>query len=319
MQNLRTYITKETLIVILELLVISFMIFSMMRLGPIDPIASRFPQMNPEARELLREQLGYNDPIHTQYFHYMKDLVQGDFGMSIKYPNIDSIWDDLFAPRIWISFQLGLLALLIGFPLGIFLGLIAARFRNSWFDSFLIAVLMPFRILPSVILIQFCIFIFAAKLNILPAAGWEGIFSKNIIIPLLVLVLPGLAGGARFTRINVLHVIDEDYVRTAYAKGLSSKMVFLRHILPNASLPIVYGLIVSLGDTLLTGFFFVELLYGINGIGKFMIDLTYAFDYDPILLFSIIAASAYLILRRVADISMGVIDPRIRAGEAKQF
>lgn len=319
MTNLKTYITKETLMIVMQLLVISFMIFSMMRLGPIDPIASRFPQMNPEARELLREQLGYNKPIHVQYIDYMKGFMKGDFGMSVKYPNVKSIWDDLFAPRIWISFQLGLLALLIGFPLGIFFGLIAARFRNSWFDSFLIAILMPFRIIPSVILIQFCIFIFAAKMNILPAAGWEGLFSTNIIIPLLVLVLPGLAGGARFTRINVLHVIEEDYVKMAYAKGLSGKMVFMKHVLPNASLPIVYSLIVSLGDTLLTGFFFVELLYGIPGIGKFMIDMTFAFDYDPILSFSIIVTAVYLVLRRVADISMGVLDPRVRAGEAKQF
>lgn len=317
--NLKKYIVKESLIIILQLLVISFAIFSMMRLGPIDPITNRFPQMNLEAKELLREQLGYNKPIHVQYFDYIKGFFRGDFGISVKYPNSQSIWKDLFAPRIWISFQLGLAALLIGFPLGIILGLIAARFRNSWFDSGLIAILMPFRILPSVIFIQFCIFVFAAKLNLLPAAGWEGLLSTNIIIPLMVLVLPSLAGGARFTRINVLHVIEEDYVRQAYAKGLSEKMVFLRHILPNASPPIVYSFIVSLGDTLLTGFFFVELLYGIPGIGRFMIDMTFAFDYDPILSFSLIVTAVYLILRRIADISMGIIDPRIRAGEAKQF
>ena len=317
--NLKNYIAKESLIILLQLLIISFAIFAMMRLGPVDPIANRFPQMNPEARELLKEQLGYNRPIHLQYFDYMKGLFRGDFGTSVKYPNSRSLWEDLFAPRVWISFQLGLAALLIGFPMGIILGLIAARFRNSWFDSGLIAILMPFRILPSVIFIQFCIFLFAAKLNWLPAAGWEGLFSKNIIIPLLVLVLPSLAGGARFTRINVLHIIEEDYVRQGFAKGLSEKMVFLKHILPNASPPIVYSFIVSLGDTLLTGFFFVELLYGIPGIGRFMMDMTFAFDYDPILSFSIIVTAVYLVLRRIADISMGIIDPRVRAGEAKQF
>ena len=317
--NLKNYIAKESLIILLRLLIISFAIFAMMRLGPVDPIANRFPQMNPEARELLKEQLGYNRPIHLQYFDYMKGLLRGDFGTSVKYPNSRSLWEDLFAPRVWISFQLGLAALLIGFPMGIILGLIAARFRNSWFDSGLIAILMPFRILPSVIFIQFCIFLFAAKLNWLPAAGWEGLFSKNIIIPLLVLVLPSLAGGARFTRINVLHIIEEDYVRQGFAKGLSEKMVFLKHILPNASPPIVYSFIVSLGDTLLTGFFFVELLYGIPGIGRFMMDMTFAFDYDPILSFSIIVTAVYLVLRRIADISMGIIDPRVRAGEAKQF
>ena len=317
--NLKNYIAKESLIILLQLLIISFAIFAMMRLGPVDPIANRFPQMNPEARELLKEQLGYNRPIHLQYFDYMKGLLRGDFGTSVKYPNSRSLWEDLFAPRVWISFQLGLAALLIGFPMGIILGLIAARFRNSWFDSGLIAILMPFRILPSVIFIQFCIFLFAAKLNWLPAAGWEGLFSKNIIIPLLVLVLPSLAGGARFTRINVLHIIEEDYVRQGFAKGLSEKMVFLKHILPNASPPIVYSFIVSLGDTLLTGFFFVELLYGIPGIGRFMMDMTFAFDYDPILSFSIIVTAVYLVLRRIADISMGIIDPRVRAGEAKQF
>src|SRR3989338_1532670 len=130
--NLKNYIAKESLIILLQLLIISFAIFAMMRLGPVDPIANRFPQMNPEARELLKEQLGYNRPIHLQYFDYMKGLLRGDFGTSVKYPNSRSLWEDLFAPRVWISFQLGLAALLIGFPMGIILGLIAARFRNSW-------------------------------------------------------------------------------------------------------------------------------------------------------------------------------------------
>lgn len=317
MENLKGYIGKELLVILLQLFVISFLVFVMLRFGPGDPIAIQFPKADPEVRELLREELGYNRNIFVQYGDYMWHFIRGDMGESIKYTG-QPVWE-LLKPRLWISIQLGAAAMLIGFPLGIILGMVAARYRNSWFDTFLISTLMSLRVLPVIILIQFCIFLFALKLNWLPAGGWDGLFSKNIIIPLIVLVLPSLGGGARFTRMNILHVIEDDYVRTAYAKGLPEKWVFLKHILPNAAPPILYDFIVSLGVTLLTGFLFVELLYGIRGIGKLMLESTFAFDYNVIMAFCIIVTSAYLVLRRVADISLGILDPRIRAGEAKRF
>lgn len=328
MDNLKTFIGKETLIIILQLIILSFGIFWMMYGGPVDPIANKFPKASPEIREELREELGYNRPLIVQYADYMiglehrGGLLRGDMGESIKYTETaykdKTLWD-LYKPRIWISCQLGLTFIIIGFPLGIILGLIAAKFRNSWFDSFLISTLMSFSVFPSMVMILLCIFIFNTQLHWLPPGGWDGIFSANAIIPIIALILPSLAGGARFTRMNVLHVIEEDYVRMAYAKGLPEKQIFLKHVLPNAAPPILYILIVSLGDTLLTGFLFIELIYGIRGIGKFMLDAAYALDYDVILSFSIMVTSIYLIMRRVADIALGILDPRIRAGAAKQF
>jgi len=326
--NLKTFIPKEILIIILQLYLLSLGIFLLMYGGPVDPIDYKFPKASEEVKEELREELGYNRPKIVQHADYMfgleyrGGLIRGDLGESIKYTETayedKTLWD-IFKPRIWRSFQLALPYLFIGFPLGIILGLIAVKFRDSWFDSFLISILMSFRVFPSMVMILLCIFIFNTQLHWLPPGGWEGLFSKNIIIPAMALILPSLAGGARFTRMNALHVIEEDYVRMAYAKGLSEKRVFLRHILPNAAPPILYIFIVSLGDTLLTGFLFVELVYGIKGIGKFMLEAAYAMDYDVILSFSIMVTSVYLVLRRVADIAIGILDPRIRAGAAKEF
>jgi len=317
MENLKSFLVKESVVILIQLFLVSLIIFLMLRFGPGDPIAIRFPKADFETRELLREELGFNRHPLIQYFDYISGFVRGDLGESIKYPG-KKVWD-LFKPRLWISFQLGLLAMLIGMPLGVILGMIAARFRNSWFDSGLIGFLMCFRVFPTILFVQLCIFFLALKLEVLPAGGWEGIFSKNIIIPLAALILPGLAGGARFTRMNILHVIEEDYVRMAYAKGLSEKEVYLKHVLPNAAPPILYVFIISLGDILISGFLFVELLYGIRGMGKLIFEAAFDLDYDVVLAFCIIITSCWFVLRRVADVALGILDPRIRAGMEKRF
>ena len=133
------------------------------------------------------------------------------------------------------------------------------------------------------------------------------------------LVLPGLAGGVRFTRANALHVISEGFIRTAYAKGLSEKRVLLRHVLPNAAHPIFYPLVADFPLMLITGFLFVEIEYGIQGTGSFMVQSLRDLDYNVIMASSIIIAGIALTMRRVADIAIGILDPRARIGKAKTF
>lgn len=317
MESIKSYAAKEIFWIIITGLIAAFILFALIRLGIEDPIAIKFPKADPEIREILREELGYNRPLIIQYAAYMWRFVQGDMGESIRYIGRD-VWG-LLRPRFWITMQLGFAATLIGMPLGVILGMVAARFRNSWFDTCLISFLTIFSVLPAVIFIQLCIFVFVLQLGWLPPGGWDGLFSKNIIIPLISLILPGLVGGVRFTRINILHVIEEDYVFMAYAKGLSEKKIFLRHILPNAAPPILYIFIISLTTTMLTGFFFVELIYGIRGMGTFMLESIRGLDYDVIMAASIIITFFALVSRRVADIALGILDPRIRVGLAKKF
>jgi len=293
-------------------------IFFLLRAAvPGDALQARFQKSSEKTLDQIRHELGWDRNIFVQYGDYMHGFLQGDFGISLQYDQ-KTVWE-LLKPRLWKTIQLSFAAFLIGFPLGIILGLLAARWSGTWKDPALIGILMIFSSIHVIIFIQLLILIFAVKLELLPVGGWGGLFSLNSIIPLIVLTLPGLAGGARFTRANALHVINEGYVRTAYAKGLSEKRVLLRHVLPNAAHPILYPLVVDFPLILITGFLFVEIEYGIQGTGSFMVQSLRSLDYSVIMATSIMIAATALIMRRVADIAIGILDPRARLGKAKRF
>jgi len=196
---------------------------------------------------------------------------------------------------------------------------LAARWSSTWKDPALIGGLMVFSSIHSIIFVQLLILILSVNLGVLPVGGWGGLFSLNTVIPLTVLVLPGLASGVRFTRANALRVINEGYIRTAYAKGLSEKRVLLRHVLPNAAHPIFYPLVADFPIMMITGFLFIEIEYGIQGVGSFMVESLRSLDYNVIMATSIIIAGIALTMRRVADVAIGILDPRARIGKSRTF
>ena len=153
--------------------------------------------------------------------------------------------------------------------------------------------------------------VFVLRLHWLPTGGWEGIFSKHIIIPALALSLPGIAGVARLMRATTLDVLKEDYVRTARAKGLQEFTVVSQHVARNALLPMVTVIGISL-VTLLEGAFFTETLMGIPGIGRLYLDSVTSRDYDVILGLALVLATAFIVANIVIDIAYTFIDPRVR-------
>lgn len=318
MSDTHKYVLSQLAWIIFQLLVISLVIFILLRSAiPGDALQSRFDKSNEQTLDQIRHELGWDRFILVQYGDYMWGFVQGDFGYSLQWDQ-KTVWE-LLKPRLWKTVQLALAAFIIGFPSGIGFGLLAARWNNTWKDPSLVGALMVFSSIHPIIFIQLLILIFGVKLGWLPVQGWGGLFSLNTVIPLCVLVLPGIAGGVRFTRANALHVINEGYIRTARAKGLSEKRVLLRHVLPNAAHPIFYPLVADFPLMLITGFLFVEIEYGIQGTGSFMVQSLRALDYNVIMASSIMIASIALIMRRVADIAIGILDPRARIGKAKNF
>jgi ABC-type dipeptide/oligopeptide/nickel transport system permease component len=153
--------------------------------------------------------------------------------------------------------------------------------------------------------------VFVLKLHWFPAAGWQGIFDKHIVIPALALSLPGIAGVARLMRAMTLDVLKEDYVRTARAKGLREFTVVSRHVARNALLPMTTIIGISL-VTLLEGAFFTETLMGIPGIGRLYLDSVTSRDYDVILGLALVLATAFIVAFIVIDIAYTFIDPRVR-------
>ncbi|MBI1885064.1 MAG: ABC transporter permease [Chloroflexi bacterium] len=226
-----------------------------------------------------------------------------------------------------MSFQYNALAFVIIFGIGIPAGVWSALRRGTWLDPATIGVLLFFPSVPVVITVPVFQWLFALKLDWLPAGGWEvreyfgflevGLFSKRIILPILILSLPGIAGVARYMRAQVLEVLDQDFIRTARAKGLREFIVVTRHVVRNALLPIATIMGFALVG-LLGGSIFVETLLGIPGIGSYAFEAVGSRDYDGIMALVIITAAAFIVANLLVDIAYGLIDPRIRLGGRTQ-
>jgi len=289
------------------------MVFYIGRYGPGDPVLIRAgPKATEETVEQIREELGFDRPVYVQYADYMIGLVQGDLGESINVQPGKSV-KDLVIPRIKISAPITLSALAISFSIGTVVGLIASFRRNTWMDSGFIGTFLFFSSIPSLIMVQFMIMLLALKMNLVPA-GWSGdwhsVYTTNMIIPVLTISLISVAGVARFVRATTLAVIGENYVRTAKAKGLPSWVVATRHVLRNALLPLV-TVVVTAVFTAFEGSLFVERIYGIPGMGVFMVDAVFAREYDIITSMTVIIAMLSVVSYIVADILYKSIDPRV--------
>jgi ABC-type dipeptide/oligopeptide/nickel transport system permease component len=287
------------------------------------------PRASEEAKERLREETGLNDPFYQQYARYMGDVItKGDFGESYTIQRGFDVWDIIW-PRMLVSMQPGFVALVIGFSLGIAIGLFAALKQGTWMDPFAIGSFLFLQSIPVLVSLPFLVLLFVVKLGWLPATGWGGpevdvgpqtislgILSKHIILPALALSLPSVAGIARLVRATTLSVLGEDYVRTARAKGLPERQVVARHVARNALLPLVTVIGLSL-ITLIEGAFFTETILGIPGIGRLGFQAAGSRDYDVILALVLILATAFVLANIVTDIAYTFIDPRIRLEERR--
>lgn len=321
MQGLASYILGRLLWAPVILFAVSIVTFALGRFGPVDYVEIQAgARARPETIERIREARGLNDPVYEQYLRYIGNALQGDFGQSVIYRGVDV--EDVVLPRLWITLQYNAIVLILTFAIGIPVGTWAALKRGTWMDPFAIGVFLLFASVPVLVTIPILQWLLAVKLGWLPSSGWEvreffgvelGIFSKRIILPVLVLTLPGVAGLARYMRAQVVEVLDQEYVRTARAKGLQEFAVVTRHVVRNALLPITTILGFELA-ALLAGSIFVETLLGIPGIGRYAFEAIGSSDYDSIMAIVLIGAAAFIVANLLVDIAYGFIDPRIRLG-----
>jgi len=330
MHGLLGYAIRRLLWLPVILAIVSFIAFMITRFGPGDPVSVLSPNYHdPEAFARVRHERGLDKPFYDQYGIYMKNLLtNGDFGESVSiYRGVDVL--DIIWPRILVSMQPGIVALIITFVVGITVGIFAALKQGTWLDPFSIGSFLFFQSIPVLVSLPFLVLIFVVKLGWVPAIGWGGprvdvgpqtialgIFTKHIILPVISLSLPGIAGVARLVRATTLSVLGEDYVRTARAKGLPELQVITRHVARNALLPLVTVVGLSL-ITLLEGAFFTETILGIPGIGQLSFQAAKSRDYDIILALVLILAFAFVLANIVTDLAYTLIDPRIRYDERK--
>ena len=263
-----------------------------------------------EVTKMIRAQWGMDDPPAVQYLRYLQNYATLNFGESLVVRRYQPI-SELFAERLPITIQLSAASMLLGIPLGIALGVIAATFRGSSLDRSIIFSTTFIRAIPVMASGPILLTIFAGKLRILPAGGWDGIFSASAILPVLLMASGALGGYARITRAGVLDVLGSDYVRTARAKGLSEKMLMIRHVLRNAFIPLITFLGFALGS-LVEGALITETLFGIPGMGRLGFEAINARDYPIIVALTVLTAFSFAIANLAADLFYGVVDPRIR-------
>ena len=311
------------------LLVVSFFTFAIARFGPGDPISVAAGQIrDDEILAQIRADRGLDGNVFEQYQRWLFNAVQGDFGESFQQRGFTV--SEIIFPKMWVSAQLGFIALVIVFGLGIPLGLLAARLNGTWLDPFVIGTLLFLQAIPVLVVIPPLLWVFATELDLLPVGGWDGVFDiwwiggvvavpipdPHLYLPLIAFTLPGFAGVARLTRITALEVQKEDYIRTARAKGLPESSVALRHVLPNSLLPLVTVVAFALAS-IVEGAFFVETLLGIPGIGRFTFEAVRSRDYDVILATTVVFSAIFVLMNLAADLIYGLVDPRIRVGAAR--
>ncbi len=279
---------------------------------PGDPISTLLSDQSGdlELEARLRAEYGLDRPLFEQFVDYVLGVLQGDFGLSFRFANTPVI--DVIAPGLAISPVLALSAIGIALPLGIVLGTVAALRRNTLTDTSIIFVLVAAISIPNFAMSSFLIYVLAVQLNLLPVAGWGTL--ERAVMPVIVLAIPPTAYIARLSRTYMLEVLQQDYIRTARAKGLRERLVIFRHALRNTLVPLLTTVGIIFGG-LLSGTFVVEIVFNIPGLGRMAIDSILARDYPVTMAIVLLFTGFYAGINLLIDLLYGVIDPRIRLGE----
>lgn len=304
------YTLKRVGMALVTLLIITFLLFVLVRIMPGNPFPSE--RMSAEQIANKRAEMGLDDPILIQFWRYMVNVLHGDFGKgtSLYYGAPIST---VLSTAISNSFRIGGLAILIGTLFGLLLGITAALHKGRFLDGFCTVVSILGICVPSYVFLIFLQYFFSFKIPFFPYFFDESRFLFSSVIPSVSLSLFTMSTIARFTRNEMVEVFDSDYVRLAESKGLYGGQLVRRHVLRNALIPIVTVLAPLIVD-LLTGALVVEKIYGINGIGKLMVDAIAGegIDYNYVLALGILYSALYIGIMLVVDLLYGVLDPRIR-------
>ena len=292
------------------LLLAAFFVFFMGTVAPGDPAELRLGnRATPERVDRLREQLGLNDPLPIRYMRFIGNALKGDLGESYVFQG--KTVTSLIGPRLLVSLQLNIAASIVALSVGLPLGFYAAKRQGTKTDPAILISMLILYAMPVFFTAPFLILFFAVKLHWVPASGWNGMFSTQVILPALTIGIPGAAIFVRHMRASTLEVIGQEYVRTARAKGMSNFVINYRHVARNAFLPILTLLGFTLAG-IFGGSLIVELIYGIPGVSRLSLDAIFQRDF-PVLTALVLLGSLMLVLANlVIDIGYTVIDPRIR-------
>ncbi len=317
------YIVRRLLLGILVLLLVTILVFLVMRLLPGDPLTLFISQSQMASGQLTMEQLqqlrheyGLDQSLFLQYTNWLGGIFHGDLGKSIFYTTAVST---LVKERMPITIYLGAMAFVFSAVLGIFFGVICATRRGTWLDG-LVTVLANVGItVPSFWIGILLIYVFSLEVHWLPTGGFVSPFTslgeslRRAIMPVFCLSLFSIASLTRQTRSSVLEVVRQDYIRTAWSKGLRERAIVFRHTIKNALIPVITILGVQI-SLIFGGAVLIETVFNIPGMGRLLTQAVFQHDYMVIQGGVLIIATVIVLSNLLVDISYGWFDPRIRYG-----
>jgi peptide/nickel transport system permease protein len=314
------FLIERLLSLIFVLFAVSVIVFVIMHAvpgGPFDEDKGRLP---PAAKENIMRKYGLDKPIYVQYFNYMKNALRFDFGIPYQQPTTTVA--ALIQKTWFITMQVGILTIIVAFGLGITLGMLAARYQNSWIDNVVTFGSTLGVTVPNFVVALWLILFFTVARPWLPMGGWSGnnstcligsYFCSDWILPVVAYAIAPMAIVARYTRSSIVEVKRADYVRTAKAKGLSDHRVMNKHVFRNAQIPMVTVLGTEIPN-LITGSIFIESIFRINGLGKYFVSSVANRDYPMIMALFLLIALLWGVTYLLTDLAYSWIDPRIKVG-----
>jgi peptide/nickel transport system permease protein len=314
-----TYIIRRVLLAILVTIVVSILVFLLIRAIPGDPIeilvaGEQLKSYTPEMIEALREEKGLSGPLPLQYLRWANDMIHGNFGESLMY---GTAIGPVLRSSLIVTLTITVTAFVIGWIIGPILGVISAIRRGKWVDDVVTVFANIGITAPTFWLAILFIFAFAVQVKIFPIYGytlpWENfaLSLKQGFLPVLVTAFLPIASSARQMRSSVLDVLGEDYVRTAWAKGLNERKTLFKHVFKNSLLPVV-TLQGSLVGVIVGGSVIVEKIFVIPGLGLYMIQAMQTHDYPIIQAVAVIMTLVIVIANLLIDLLYAWLDPRIQ-------
>ena len=301
-------IIKRLLVAIPVLIIVASLTFFLVRLAPGGPFDSE-KAVSPQVLKNLNEVYNLNAPLYEQYFDYMANALTGDFGPSFRYPGRSV--SEMILTGLPVTFELAFYAIVFAAFLGLIAGIVAAVKKNTALDYIPMAIAMLGICMPTFLLGPLLVLIFGLNLEIMPVSGWDTLPGDKVL-PAITLGAAYAAYIARLSRGGMLETLNQDYVRTARAKGLSEFKVIMVHAIRGGLIPVLAFLGPAIAG-LIGGSFVVETIFQIPGLGRFYVEAAFNRDYTMILGTTIFFSALIIFFNLLSDIAVAIFNPQARS------
>ena len=302
------YLIRRVLISLATLLLIVFILFMLLQFMPGSPFNDE--RITPQQRELMDIRYGLDKPVLVQFFNYVKNMLSGDLGVSYSISR-DVPVTTLLKSRLPISFELGFWAVIVGTVSGRIFGTVAAFKQNSIWDTLATMLSVIGVSVPSYVFALGLSYYFGFQWRIFPILFNLNDKAMSMVLPVIALSLFTMASIARFTRTEMIEVLQSDYIQLAESKGVTGTRLLLKHVLRNASIPIL-TVLAPLIVGLMTGSMVVEQIFSIPGLGQLLVQAIQSNDFNIVMGISFIYSALFIFVMLIVDILYGLLDPRIR-------